>query len=109
LASIRLRIARLPRFVAKLRWMNPMPANKILQHLKKHGEQMDTAIAKATGISLADVRLHLTELAAKGEIMSCLSIKYVKGKKIEGILCRISGYTPPAKSGAKPKVQITLS
>lgn len=82
---------------------------EILQYLKLHGEQMDTAIAKATGLSLDNVRLQLTELAAKGEIMSCLSIKYEKGKKIEGILCRISGYTPPAKPGAKSKAQITLS
>jgi len=83
--------------------------NEILQYLKAHGEQMDTSIAAATRISLANVRLHLTELTAKGEIMSCYSTRYEKGKKIEGILCRISGYIPPAKPGAKSKVQLTLS
>ena len=83
--------------------------NEILQYLKSHGEQMDTAIAKATGISLANVRNYLTELAAKGEIMSCLSIKYVDGKKIEGIVCRIAGYIPQNKPGAKSRVQLKLS
>jgi len=82
---------------------------EILQYLKTHGEQMDTAIAKATGITLENVRLHLTELAAKREIMSCYSTRYEKGKKIEGIRCRLTGFTPPAKPGAKPKVQIVLS
>lgn len=83
--------------------------NKILQYLKTHGEQMDTAIAKATGITLENVRLQLSELAAKREIMSCDSIRYEKGKKIEGMRCRLTGFTPPAKPGAKPKVHIVLS
>ncbi|MGA8146274.1 MAG: hypothetical protein WB870_01700, partial [Gallionellaceae bacterium] len=46
-------------------------------------------IAMATGISLAKVHLHLSELTAKGEIMSCHSIRFEKGKKIEGIRCRL--------------------
>jgi predicted ArsR family transcriptional regulator len=69
---------------------------EILQYLKKNGEQLDTEIAKAVGISLAKVRLHLSELAAKGEVMSCHSIRFEKGKKIEGIRCRLAGYIPPA-------------
>jgi DNA-binding Lrp family transcriptional regulator len=67
---------------------------EILQYLKKNGEQLDTEIAKAVGISLAKVRLHLSELAAKGEVMSCHSIRFEKGKKIEGIRCRLAGYIP---------------
>ncbi len=82
---------------------------EILQHLKKHGEQMDTDLVKATGISLANVRLYLTELTAKREITSCHSIRYIKGKKVEGIVCRIAGYIPPAKPGAKSKAQLSLS
>ena len=76
---------------------------EILEYLKKHGEQLDTQIAEATGISLTDVRLHLSELAAKGEIMACHSIRFEKGKKVEGIKCRLSGYTPPAAPGRKSK------
>jgi DeoR/GlpR family transcriptional regulator of sugar metabolism len=83
--------------------------NEILQYLKTHGERLDTEIAEAAGISLAKVRLYLSELTAKGEIMSCHSIRFEKGKKIEGIRCRISGYIPPAAPGRKSKSQLKLS
>ncbi|MGI9227631.1 MAG: FaeA/PapI family transcriptional regulator, partial [Gammaproteobacteria bacterium] len=53
--------------------------NEILQYLKKHGEKLDMEIALATGISLANVRLHLSELATKGEIMTCHLIRHEKG------------------------------
>ena len=76
---------------------------EILQYLKTHGEQLDTEIAKAVGISLANVRLHLSELTAKGEVMSCHSIRFEKGKKIEGIRCRLAGYIPPLTPGRKAK------
>ena len=76
---------------------------EILQYLKNHGEQLDTEIAGATGISLANVRTQLTELAAKGEVMSCISTRFEKGKKIEGISCRLAGYIPPAAPGRKSK------
>jgi DNA-binding IclR family transcriptional regulator len=82
---------------------------EILQYLKQHGERLDTDIAVATGISLADVHLHLSELAAKGEIMACHSIRFDKGKKIEGISCRLAGYIPPATPGRKSKSQLKLS
>lgn len=76
---------------------------KILQYLKNHGEQLDTEIAAATGISLASAHLHLSELAAKGEVVACHSIKFDKGKKIEGISCRLTGYIPSAAPGRKSK------
>ncbi len=81
---------------------------EILLYLKNHGEQFDTEIAAATGISLTNVRLHLTELAAKGEVMTCHSIRFTKGKKIEGISCRLVGYIPPAAPGRKPKTPVKL-
>lgn len=77
---------------------------EILQYLKKHGDRLDKEIAVATGISLTNVRLHLSELAAKGEIMVCSSTRFEKGEKVEGIRCRISGYIPPAAPGRKPKI-----
>ena len=83
----------------------PAPLKEILQYLSKHGEQRDTDIAVATGISHAKVRLYLSELASKGEIMTCLSIKFEKGKKIEGISCRLTGFIPPASPGRKSKAQ----
>jgi len=81
---------------------------EILQYLKKHGEGFDAEIAEATGISLTKVRLLLSELGAKGEIMTCHSIRFEKGKKVEGICCRLSGYTPPAAPGRKSKAQLML-
>ncbi len=82
------------------------PMNEILQYLKKHGEKLDMEIAVATGISLANVRLHLSELATKGQIMTCHLIRYEKDKTVEGIICRITGYIPPAAPGRKSKSQL---
>ena len=78
---------------------------QILQHLKKNGEQLDTEIAVATGISLATVRRYLLELTSKNEIVACHTIRYVKGKKVEGMACRVAGYIPPASPGRKSKAQ----
>ncbi len=82
---------------------------EILQYLKNHGEQFDTEIAVGTGISLANVRLQLAELAAKREVMTCHSIRFEKGKKVEGISCRLAGYIPPAAPGRKPKTVLKIS
>jgi len=82
---------------------------EILAYLKKHGDRADKEIAEATGFSLANVRTHISALAAQGEVMTCKSIKFEKGKKIEGIRCRISGYIPPAAPGRKSKAQLKLS
>ncbi|MDP4029488.1 MAG: ArsR family transcriptional regulator [Gallionella sp.] len=66
--------------------------NKILQYLKKHGERLDTDIAEATEISLAVVCFQLAELAAKFEV-ACHSVRFIKGKRVEGVIYRIAGYT----------------
>lgn len=81
----------------------------ILQYLKSHGEQLDTEIAGATGIALANVRRYLSELANNGEVMTCHSIRFEKGKKVEGISGRLVGYVPPAAPGRKPKSSPKLS
>lgn len=83
--------------------------HEILQYLKIHGERIDIEIAAAVGISLAKVRLHLAELSAKGDVMSCHTIKFVDGKKIEGMSYRLAGFVLKAKPGAKSKVQLKLT
>jgi predicted transcriptional regulator len=83
--------------------------NEILQHLKTHGERLDKEIAASVGISLPAARLHLSELVAKGEVMSCHSLRFVDGKKIEGMTYRLAGFIPKAKPGAKSKAQLKLS
>ena len=79
---------------------------EILNYLKTRGEQLDSEIATATGLSLENVRQRVSTLSARGEIIMCQSIRFNNGKRSEGLLCRIAGYIPPASPGRKPKPQI---
>ncbi len=81
----------------------------ILDFLKDHGEQLDSEIALGTGIPIAKVHVLLKALAAKGTVMACHLIRFEKGKKVEGISCRLAGYTPPAAPGRKPKIHLKPS
>jgi hypothetical protein len=74
----------------------------ILKYLKTHGERLDSQIAADTGISLENVCRHVTELAARGEVIMCRTTRYLDDVQIEGMLCRIAGYIPPASPGRKP-------
>ena len=79
-----------------------MPSNLVLQHLKKHGQLLDSEISASTKISLDQVRLAIAELSSQGEISQCTITKYNDGQPVSGIQCRISGYCPPAAPGRKP-------
>jgi hypothetical protein len=76
---------------------------KIHTYLKGKGEQLDSEIAAATRMPLEDVRTHLSEMAKKGDIIACHATRFINGRKIEGMLCRVSGYIPTASPGRKPK------
>jgi hypothetical protein len=78
-----------------------MHTTQVLQYLKKHGQLLDSEIAVGTGISLSEVRISLSDLSALKEISNCSVIQFKNGKPVEGILCRISGYVPPATPGRK--------
>jgi DNA-binding IclR family transcriptional regulator len=78
----------------------------ILDYLKNSGERLDSEIAAATGLSIANVRQRVTDLHARGAIMMCRSIRYQDGKEIDAIVCRISGYIPPAAPGRKSKAKV---
>ena len=78
-------------------------------YLKNRGEQLDTEIAAATRIPLEDVRLQLSELSKRGDVIVCHSIRFDKGKKIEGMLCRVAGFIPTASPGRKPKAKASQS
>jgi hypothetical protein len=78
---------------------------EILQYLKNNGERLDSEIAAATGLSLAIVRRGMSDLSARGDVMMCRSIRFKDGKQIDGMLCRVSGYIPPAAPGRKSKAQ----
>ena len=80
--------------------------HEIMQYLKAHGELLDSEIAAGTGISLARVTRSVSDLSAKGELIMCRLTRFIDGKKVEGMLCRVSGYVPPAAPGRKPKVRM---
>jgi transcription initiation factor IIE alpha subunit len=73
----------------------------ILEILKKHGQKLDRELVKETGIGLEQVRLVISELLATKIISVCSVINYENGQPIEGLLCRNSGYIPPATPGKK--------
>ena len=82
-----------------------MHATPILQYLRKHGQRLDSEIAAATGISLSNVRLSLSDLSARGEISRCRVTRFNDDKPVEGVLCRIAGSIPPKTPGRKPGVK----
>jgi predicted ArsR family transcriptional regulator len=86
-----------------------MPTKQILQYLTKQGERLDSEIAEAVGLSILKIRVHLAELSEQGEVISCNTMRFVKGKKIEGVSYRLAGFTPKAAPGRKSKVQLKLS
>ncbi len=73
----------------------------ILKYMQQSGEQLDAEIAAATRIPLSVVRDHLTTLSARGDVVVCRSTRFTKGKKTEGMLCRIAGFIPAASPGRK--------
>lgn len=78
---------------------------EILNYLKQRGERLDSEIAEETGIPLADVRLRLSELSKRGEIIQCHSTRFRNGKKSEGMLCRLAGCGPASSPLRKKKTK----
>ena len=76
---------------------------QILQYLKKHGQRLDTEIARDTGIALATVRQRVAMLRASGDVITCDLTRFEDGKPIQAWVCRVSGYTPPPAPGRKAK------
>jgi len=50
---------------------------KIHDYLKSRGEQLDSEIATATRIPLVDVRVQLSELVKRGDVIACHSTRYI--------------------------------
>jgi hypothetical protein len=73
----------------------------VLENIKKHGQRCDRDIAKDIGVSLIQVRSSITALELTKAISSCNVTNFEDGIAIEGILCRVSGYIPPAAPGRK--------
>ena len=76
---------------------------QILQYLKKHGQRLDSEIARDTGIPLAAVRQRVESLRAAGDVITCDLTRFESGKPIQAWVCRVSGYAPPPAAGRKAK------
>ena len=82
-----------------------MPALiEILDCLKKYGQRLDSELANETGVPLAAVRQRLAELAATGHIITCNLTRFEHGKRVDALLCRMSGWVPPPAPGRKAKL-----
>jgi hypothetical protein len=90
--------------VSKLdRCKSPEQLGAILQYLKAHGERLDSEITAGIGSSLECVCIGLSELSDRGDVIMCRTTRFTEGRPVEGMLCRVSGYSPPAGPGRKPK------
>ena len=52
---------------------------------------------------IAKVRQRLAELAATGAIVTCNLTRFEHGKRIDALVCRMSGWVPPPAPGRKAK------
>jgi predicted ArsR family transcriptional regulator len=76
---------------------------EILQTLKKHGERLDSGIAKEIGMPLATVRQHVAGLAATGAVITCNLTRFEKatGSTRGSAACRVHS-AGSARSKPKP-------
>lgn len=74
----------------------------ILDFLKTNGEGLDADIAKALHMPVATVKAQVSQLSSAGEVICCKVTRYIDGKKIEGVSCRLSGNLPTPARGPKP-------
>lgn len=81
---------------------DPAQSAPILEHLRRHGQQLDSEIAAATGLSLRKVRSCLEDLSLRGEISQCQVTRFEDGKPVNGILCRVAGAIMKSAPGRKP-------
>ena len=78
-----------------------MYTQQVFDYLKKSGQELDRKIALETGISLIQVHDSLKELEKAKKVFTCSVTTYEYGESTQGLMCRISGYIPPATPGRK--------
>ncbi|WP_294249343.1 hypothetical protein [Propionivibrio sp.] len=74
----------------------------ILKYLRANGEQLDADIALALNIPMAQLKTHVAHLSNSGDVICCKVTRFIEGKKIEGISCRLSCDLPAPARGRKP-------
>lgn len=77
----------------------------ILQYLKANGPRSESEIAEALKMPASRIRSRVENLSSSGDIICCSLTRFEGGRKIEGISCRLSCYTPPPARGRKPGVK----
>jgi DNA-binding Lrp family transcriptional regulator len=77
----------------------------IIQYLKANGEQLNAEIAKALKMPREAVKRQVSQLAAAGDVICCQVTRYLDGKAVEDVSCRLSAYVPPRAPGRKPGVK----
>jgi hypothetical protein len=80
-----------------------MDGPRVLDYLRHHGQGVDSEIASALGIPLPRVHDVIERLSAQGQVLVCRTTQFCGGSCVETLLCRVSGYVPPARPGRKPK------
>ena len=73
----------------------------ILDYLKIHGDQLDSEIADSLHLSRAQVASDISRLSSSGDLICCKVTRYIDGKQVEGVSCRLSGSLPKAAPGPK--------
>lgn len=86
-----------------------MRTSPIVEYLRHHGQLLDLEIAAAMKIPIQKVRISLSALSARGEIMTCKVTRFNDGNQVEGTLCRVAGYIPPSAPDRKPEIAEMLS
>ena len=71
-----------------------MDDTPIFEHIRQQGQVRDADIAAALGLGIARVRNAIDGLAARGRIFCCRVTRFDNGKRIDEVLCRVSGYIP---------------
>jgi DNA-binding IclR family transcriptional regulator len=80
-----------------------MDGSRVLDYLRHHGQGVDSEIASALGMPLPRVHHVIESLSAQGQVLVCRTTQFCGGARVETLLCRVSGYVPPARPGRKPK------
>ncbi|MDR2613873.1 MAG: ArsR family transcriptional regulator, partial [Candidatus Accumulibacter sp.] len=62
----------------------------LLDYLRANGEQLDVDIAAALLIPMPQLKTLIEQLSVSGELICCHVTRFIEGKKIEGISCRLS-------------------
>lgn len=76
---------------------------KVLDCVKSHGQIIDRHIAEELSMSIDSVKAAIDDLTKAKKLYTCNIIHFKNGHEISGILCRMSGYMPPASAGRKAK------